>query len=117
MPRDIIPKEDPILAKLRFGRDRIARGWCKGHLRRVSGEYCAVGAVIYSKEGVYDSLACSDVCDLLRAEVPGINQDLGNDGYSWTAIVSFNNARRTTQGDVLGMFDRAIVKRKEFIDA
>jgi hypothetical protein len=105
---------DPVLERLRLGRDRIANGWCKGIVFR-DGSYCARGAVFpdaANDPALTDQVAVACEAALLAAVPPSYVPH-----SVWVEMVAyrhvgFNNHPDTTQADVVALFDRAIAKRE-----
>jgi hypothetical protein len=90
------------------GRERLEAGWCKYtryDTSPITGKtkYCALGAVDDSSQ----FLACVELLfSVMTADEVKLS---GYDsGHKQTVIAQWNNHRTVTQGDVVGLFTRAI---------
>lgn len=112
---------------LKTARDLIANGFCKNKVhQKVNGQdqYCAVGAV---RQAVYgdaqalawgqDQLIVSELYDRLPQEYKRAQDFIDGDFFissqevlsaKWSCVVQFNNDKGTTQGDVVGVFDKTL---------
>lgn len=87
----------PVTQALLDGRDRVAKGWCQGQMRRY-GAVCMVG-------GLYDACWMPEQrargIALLERAISDLNLGIGQ-------VVAFNDALGRTQHEVLAVYDRAI---------
>lgn len=117
MPFDAMqkPEESAVLKLLRRGYERLKnpQNWCKGKLARriflddrYVVQFCMLGA-----------LSCDDTGDDLAMPlktVQGATKELeitligGNKNIHVASVAAFNDAHRTTHGDVLSAYRRTI---------
>lgn len=100
------PTREDNIRDLKKARERIARGWCQGTTLDPSGNVCAMGGIIYAVTG-NENLSGGDIISERRADdlarlLPGM--------AGAGTVIKFNDATSTTKRDVLGLFDRAIMR-------
>ena len=93
MPFDALPITNPAIKRLRFGRERVVRGWCQGEYQK-NGNFCALGGI--RGDGVHDN----SEPDRYLTKAGGFSSHL------W--LIEWNDAPTRTKQDVLTLYDRAI---------
>lgn len=102
-PRIIEQTEgDPVLERLRLGRERVAKGWCQGAFS--DGErVCAVGAIIYGGPSGQDTVV-GEAWQVLDGAAFAIGA---------RGVMTHNDTPGRTQEEVVALFDKAIALRLE----
>lgn len=122
-----------VVNQLKAARKQIKHSWTKGRLNDSFGKVCALGALGVTgckDNGHYNIDHCQTAAELLTEYIPQeAKQRLikyvaetypGGKGDKFLTpanfIPSFNDHEKTTQQDVLDVFDRAIVAAIEQVE-
>ena len=94
---------EAVVAALQHGKERIARGWCKGTIMNERGEVCASGAL--GAPAAADQELYGRATDMLLL-VTGCERP-------HASVTSHNDYCLAGQADALDWFDRAIRMAKD----